>query len=179
MEDLKGWKVDLRRLYGWWGWRRRAEFSLAEEVYEAPAGDACVVLYHIGEIGLAGMVGHIAVFKDKRSPRRVYSGGWMLYWYQGEETVRWSGDGGRAFLYEYVESDSGHGRRRREIFLTVLDLKRERWARVGRGFDGFPTLSHVDEEVFTVDASPETPDKPARQVHFKRLNWMRFRWFWW
>lgn len=177
---MKGWRIDVRKLYGWWGWRRRAQFHLTEEVFEAPGGGACAVLYHIGEVGLAGMAGHLAVYKDKRKPRKVFHRGGATYWYQGDETVRWSSDGGRAFLLECTEAGGLWGDPAGfDAYLTVLDLKRERWARPSRRLGGLPSLHQLDADVILVDAGSDAPGRRPRRVHFKRLDWMPFRWLGW
>lgn len=173
---MKGWKIDFRGLYGWWGWRRRAKFHLTEEVFESPDGDACVVFYHIGEISLAGSAGRLAVFKDKRNPRRILKGGGAVYWHWGEESVRWSSDGARAFISRCQETGGWPGRRPRRLdtYLTVLDLRRERWAGWSHGLDDLQALQDLDHDVITVNGGPQTADRQPRQIHLSRLDWKRF-----
>lgn len=175
---MGGWEIDFRRLYGWWGWRRRARFRLTEAVFEAPDGDVCVAFYHIGEISLAGSVGRLAVFKNKRDPRRIFNGAGALYWYWGEGSVRWSRDGGRVFISRCEESGGwpGGNPRRLDSFLTVLDVQRELWAGSSHRLDDLQALQGLDDDVITVDGSPRSAGQRLEQVHLSRLDWRRFRW---
>lgn len=176
---MKGWEIDFRSLYGWWGWRRRAKFHLTEGVFEAPDGNVCVVFYHIGEISLAGSVGHLAVFKNKHDPRRIFKGGSAIYWYWGEESVRWSSDGRRAFISRCEETGGWPGRdpRRLDTYLTVLDVQQERWAGSRHRLDDLQALQDLDNDVITVNGGPRTTGQPPKHVHLDHLDWKRFRWF--
>lgn len=175
---MKGWEIDFRSLYGWWGWRRRAKFHLTEEVLESPDGNVCVAFYHIGEISLAGSVGRLAVFKNKHDPQRIFKGGNAVYWYWGEESVRWSNDSRRAFISRCEETGGWSGRnpRRLDTYLTVLDLQRERWASWSHRLDDLQALQDLDNDVITVNGGPQTTGQWPKQVHLSRLDWKRFRW---
>lgn len=130
--DLKGWPIDLRGLYGFWGWRRRARFGLGERVFEAPGRDACLVLYHAGEIGVGKEAGRLAAYRDKRRPRKAADGGWILFWDMGEDTVQWSGDAAFVFECDHVRAFLDTGPGRLYFYLHVFDFaggRRARWER--------------------------------------------------
>lgn len=129
-DPLRGWPIDLKKLYGWLGWRRRARFQLRELLFESPDAGECLLLYHVGEIGVNKEVGRLAAFKDKAEPTLVHCAGSRLFWWSGEDSVQWSPDGRLAFLYECAPAGRWFERERWSILLHALDLagaRRFRW----------------------------------------------------
>lgn len=107
--DLSGWDVDLRALYGFFGWRRRSRFHLSESLYESPDGSRAVLLYHIGEVGVNKQVAALALLADKAAPRVLWTSGRARFWYEGapEEPVSFTPDGRGARVYEFLEGRDG------------------------------------------------------------------------
>lgn len=119
--DPLSWPIDLRGLYGARGWAERGRFGLQERLFPAPERDACLVLYHVGEIDIHKQVGKLAIFRDRTRPRRVHHAGWTLFW---DDAPRWSVDGRVAFLPECVRDGGGY-----RSGLCAFDLEGSRWAR--------------------------------------------------
>ena len=122
--NLSGWNIDLREVYGFFGWRRRSRFHLTEQLYESSDSACAALFFGIGEVGINKQVGSLALFKDKASPRMVWNSGGKLFWFEGApgEPVLFTADGRMARLYEYLCGwDERPAWRER-----ILELKKER-----------------------------------------------------
>jgi hypothetical protein len=169
---MNDWLWDRKKVYGLWGWRRRRRLNLSEQLFESPTGDAALVLYHIGEIGLDCQVGHLVVLKQKQNPRVAWQDGRATYWYTGEHTVRWTE--GRALLYECKITHDAHGATRRHYSFrfVVLDVEHERMAVWEQDLDrAFPIGIDGGRALFDGSASP---DHGPLVCDLERLSWRPF-----
>ncbi len=133
------WEIDWPSLYGR-AWHRRNAFHLREHLFPAPGLDACLALYYIGEIGIHKEVGYLAVFKEAARPRLVHKSGWTLFWYNGDQSLRWDERGKLAFVGECVSEKPWWASeiRRFDDRPCVFDLPNERWCRLAPGADFHP-----------------------------------------
>lgn len=169
---LNGWPIDLRGLYGWFRWKNRAKFSLREHLFESSGGDTCILLFYIGEFGVSKVSGHLAVFRNKNNPVKIFDGGRKQFWYFGDGSVQWNPEKKLAFMYECKESftfwkpDS----RRYEIRLRVLDLSRDCWSSWEHSLHDLYTLRPVSGTQYaTIQPDPPLQDLPALDI--TRLKW--------
>jgi hypothetical protein len=176
---LKGWLIDLPAIYGKSGWSDRAGLHLAEHLMEPPGQHVlatCVMLYHIGEIGVSKEAGKLAVYRNKHNPKLLFNGRRALFWYFGDDSIQWSQDGGLAFLYECTIERGLFDLNPRSfgVRLYILDFIQERWCR-GRKLDDFYRLEHVGAGRYRLKSPSDISKMEAEILDITRLDWRPFR----
>ncbi|HAF95138.1 MAG: hypothetical protein A2X34_03745 [Elusimicrobia bacterium GWC2_51_8] len=167
MENIKGWAIDLKVVYGD-SWEDREKFHLLEDLWESPDGKTAGLLYAIAEAGISKEFGRLAVFRNKKDPELVRNFPWLECWYLYDSAVQFGKDG---FLFVHRFK---FGRNVLGIKLCALNLDLGCYARI----DCFPDKSyHVrhlrGREYEFMLRGEDTP--AATVIDMNSLSWKPFK----
>ena len=162
MENIKGWTIDLKALYGaCWGDRKK--FGLIEDLYESADGSVAALLYGISEIGVSKSVGSLAVLRHKEKPELLFDLPGMRWWYLYDNTVQF---GGNELLYLHRFT----GGRAYGVKLCVLDLAAGMFARIDRLQDNSYRVRPAGGSKYEF-ARYASDGEPPAVIDLKTLSW--------
>lgn len=164
MENIKGWVIDLKAVYGKL-WAQRKEFNLWEDLRESPDEDTAVLIYGIAEIGVSKEAGRIAVFRCKENPQLVCNLPQFPCWYLHDSAVQFGKDG-LVFVHLHKPRPEMP-----DIELMVLDTKANRYATITQLPKKFYSVQHIDGGKYGFSEMSEAPMGEI-SMDLKDLTWI-------
>jgi hypothetical protein len=137
MENIKGWAVDLKAVYGN-RWKDRDKFHLSEDLWESPDGNIAGLIYGIAEVGISKEVGRLAVLRCKEKPELAFNLPKFLCWYLYDSAVQF-GKNEHLFVHRFKSS-----RKILDVDLFVLDASKNRYAFIASLPKNFYNVRYIE-----------------------------------
>jgi len=171
MENIKGWAIDLKTVYGR-RWRDKLRFHASEDLWESEDGTVAGLLYGIAEVGISKEIGSLAVFRHKEKPVMAFNLLWLKCWNLYGSPLQF-GKNEFLFVHRFI---SGGGRLR--MILWVLDLAACRLAPIDRLPEDFHSVQHIGGTGYRF-MNTAAAGSPGTVIDLKNLSWRRLPRFWW
>lgn len=142
MDPLKGWKIDLKSVYGPdWEPKQRSwnDFCL----WESPDGTIAALFHHIIEVGVSKEIGRLAIFRNKEKPEMLFNFSNLECWYLYESGAQF-GKVGLIFIHRFKD-----GTRRLGMKVCALDLDSSRFALVESIPENIYDIRHIDGKKYS------------------------------
>ncbi len=179
LPDLKGWEIDIRTLYTSKDWKNR-KIYFREDLFEPQQKNCCVLLHHIGEVGVNKDIARAAVFSSKKNAELTFKISGYLFWYFGDNSVQFNSAGNIAFLSVYSQSINLAGQSRAEIFLYILDITKKQFTCLDMQLPDFPDVKQTDASLYKLTcrrwASPPGSDtvEETKILDLSKVEWRSF-----
>jgi hypothetical protein len=175
MENIKGWNIDLKTVYGG-RWDDKVQFHPSDDLWESADGSVAGLLYGVAEVGMQKEVGCLAVFRRKEKPVLVHNFARLQCWYSCDAPVQF-GENRFLFVHRY-STDIGPSGGRQRARLCVLDLAAGRFAQIDSLPENFYRVRHVDGTEYGFTNAAE-PGSAGISIDLKGLSWGRLPRGWW
>ncbi|MDD5208467.1 MAG: hypothetical protein PHV36_03710 [Elusimicrobiales bacterium] len=171
MENIKGWAIDLKAVYGRL-WADKRKFHLREDLWESADGDTAALLYGIREIGVSKEIGRLAVFRDKDKPVMALDLPRLECWYLYDSTAQF-GDTGLLFVHRFSS-----GRKRLGVKVCALDLAAGRFAPIDSLPENFFRVRRAGGTEYGFARTSEA-GQGETVIDLKALSWRGLPRSWW
>ncbi len=175
MENIKGWNIDLKAVYGR-RWNDKVKFQTSEDLWESADGSVAGLLYGIAEVGMLKETGCLAVFRRKEKPVMVHNFARLQCWCSYDPAVQF-GENDFLFVHRYKCDGRGSGRSPL-IRLCVLDLAAGRFAQIDPLPENLYRVRHVGGTEYGFTSTAEA-GSAGISIDLKSLSWGRLPCGWW
>lgn len=171
MENIKGWRIDLKAVYGW-RWADREKFGLREDLWESEGRGFAALLYGICEIGVSKEIGRLAIYRCKEKPELAFHLPCLECWYQYDSSAQFGKDG-LLFVHRFSSGAAGLG-----VRICALDLAAGRFALVDGLPERFYRVRFIGGKEYGFTLAGEA-GLPETVIDVKTLSWRGLPRRWW